>query len=76
MIAQNLTDQNPPDQEKRDHAARPLRCKAATLDRQEFRHSRIEHVMHGTDHVQLAPLLNEIADILSPDTAGEPVDIR
>jgi hypothetical protein len=75
-IAQDLAGQNAPDQELCDRAARELRRKAATLDWQEYRHSGIEHVMHSTDHEQLAPLLNEIANILSPDTADEPIEFR
>lgn len=72
-VSRHLVGDNAPDQEYCDNAARELRSKAATLDRQEFRHSGIEHVMHRTDHARVAPLLNEIADILSPDTASEPV---
>jgi truncated hemoglobin YjbI len=56
-------------QEICDIAARNIRDKAATLYQQGYSHSRIDNVMHSIDHEQLAPLLNEIADILSPPVA-------
>ena len=49
--------------------------KAATLYGPESVVSRIEYAMSQADHEQVAPLLNAIANILSPDTAGEPIDI-
>ena len=73
-ISKRLVGENSPDQEHRDWSARELRRTAATLDQQSHIPSRIEHVMQGADHERLIPLLNEIADILSPDTASEPVD--
>lgn len=75
-ISEYLAGENPPDQELCDQASREIRRKAATRYGQEFSLSRIEHAMQNVDHEQLTLLLTEIADILSPDTAGEPVDLR
>ena len=74
-ITEGLAGPNPPDQEQRDRAAREIRRKAATLYGPESVVSRIEYAMSQADHEQVAPLLNAIANILSPDTAGEPIDI-
>ncbi len=75
-ISEYLAGENPPDQELCDQASREIRRKAATRYGQEFSLSRIEHAMQNVDHEQLTLLLTEIADILSPDTAGEAVDLR
>jgi hypothetical protein len=74
-LAKRLNGQKAPDQELRDRAARELRRKAATIHRREFEFSRINHAMGQIDPAKLRPLLNEIADLLSPGTAGEPVDL-
>jgi len=74
-VTQKLAGDNVPDREQRDSAAREMRSQAATLNRRTFGLSRIEHVIDSTDHELLAPLVNEIADILSPETADEPVEL-
>lgn len=74
-LAKRLNGENAPDQEIRDGAARELRRKAETLYRREFELSRINHAMGQIDPAKLQPLLHEIADLLSPGTAGEPVDL-
>jgi hypothetical protein len=65
---------NAPDQEALDHAAREIRRCARTLYRQDHAASRIEYAMRRTDHEKLQPLLEEMANLLSPATANEPVD--
>jgi hypothetical protein len=74
-LAKGLRGQEAPDQELRDRAARGLREKAETLYRRELELSRINHAMGQIDPAKLRPLLHEIANLLSPGTAGEPVDL-
>jgi hypothetical protein len=52
-----------------------MRRTAATLYRQAHGFSRIEHAMAQIDHAKVRPLLEEIANLLSPETANEPVDV-
>jgi len=63
-----------PDQELRDRAARDIRRRANTLYRQGHWSSRIENAMSQIDPDKLGPLLIELADLLSPETAGEVVE--
>ena len=65
-----------PDQELRDRAARELRELAATQRRREFEFRRMEHAMGEIEPGKLRPLLSEIANLLSPGTANEPVRRR
>jgi hypothetical protein len=74
-IAAALAKEEAPDGEIRDHAAREMRRTAATLYRQAHGFSRIEHAMAQIDHAKVRPLLEEIANLLSPETANEPVDV-
>lgn len=74
-ITERLTKPNAPDQEARDHAARDIRRTIHTLYRNDFALSLIERALQRTDHAKLRPLLEEAANILSPATAEEPVDI-
>jgi hypothetical protein len=60
-----------PDQEVRDHAAREIRGRAATLYREGHWSSSIERSMTVVDHGKLEPLLEELADLISPGTAGQ-----
>ena len=62
------------DQEVRDRAAREIRGRAATLYRQGHWASKIEQEMWQLDVQILQPLLEELADLISPETAGEAVD--
>jgi hypothetical protein len=73
-IHKKLAAQEAPSQEMRDRAARELRGQAATFRRREFELSRINHAMAQINPDELRPLLNEIADLLSPETAAEPID--
>ena len=74
-ISKKLYGPNPITEEGRNHAAREIRRRAANLRSKEFSLSAIDIAMSRADHKQIARLLNEIADILSPDTAGEHVEI-
>jgi len=60
-----------PDQEVRDHAAREIRGRAATLYSEGHWSSSIERSMARVDHGKLKPLLEELADLISPGTAGQ-----
>jgi hypothetical protein len=60
-----------PDKEVRDHAALEIRGRAATLYDEGHWTSAIEREMAQTNHGKLRPLLDEIADLISPDTRGQ-----
>jgi len=60
-----------PDKEVRDHAALEIRGRAASLYSSGHLTSAIEHGMAQSDHGKLEPLLEEIADLISPETKGE-----
>lgn len=70
-ITKRLAAGGLPDQEVRDHAAREIRGRAATLYREGHWSSSIERSMAAVDHGKLEPLLHELADLLSPGTAGQ-----
>lgn len=70
-ISKRLAAGGLPDQEVRDHAAREIRGRAATLYREGHWSSSIERGMARVDHVKLKPLLEELADLISPGTAGQ-----
>ena len=72
-IAARLAQPDAPDQEIRDRTAREIRSRAATLYREGRWSSRIEHEMSRVDSDKLRPLLEEFANILSPETKGEAV---
>jgi hypothetical protein len=74
-LAKRLKAENVPEQEMRDDAARDLRRTAETLYRSEIRLSRIHAAMREVDHKKMRVLLQEIADLLSPGTAGEPLNL-
>jgi hypothetical protein len=61
--------------ELRDGAARSIRGTAQTLYRGAHMGSSIERAMAQTDREQLEALLDELANILSPDTAGEATEV-
>lgn len=74
-ISERLAKEDAPDREIRDRAARSIRERAATLYRQDrWTLLGIEHAMGQANDEKLRPLLEEIANLLSPDTADEPVD--
>lgn len=63
------------EEEQRNEIARKIRVTAATLYREEH-WSSIEGAMRAQDHDKVKSLLEDIANILSPNTANEPVDVR
>jgi hypothetical protein len=73
-IVKRLAAQEAPSQEMRDRAARELRRQAVTFRRREFDLSRINNAMAQIEPAKLRPLLNEVADLLSPATAAEPAN--
>jgi hypothetical protein len=75
QIADRLTQPNAPDQEIRVRTARDIRRRAATLYREGNLSSRIEYAMSQVDRNKMKSALEELANILSPDTADEPVNI-
>jgi hypothetical protein len=72
-IALALAKKDSPDQELRDRAAREIRHRAKTLYRPEHWSSRIDNAMTHINPEKLGPLLIEIANLLSPATANEPI---
>lgn len=65
-----------PDQNARDGAAREIRGRAATLYREGHFGSSIERAMVRADHAKLKLLLDELADLISPETAGQAASQR
>ena len=59
------------DQEVRDHAAVEIRGRAATLYHEGHWGSPIEGGIAQADHAKLKPLLEDLADLISPGTAGQ-----
>jgi hypothetical protein len=64
------------DQAALDHAARGIRQEAASLRRREYETDRLRHAMNQLDPPKVRSLLKEVADILSPNTAGDAVRAR
>ena len=60
-----------PDKELRDRAAMEIRGRAASLHRRGHWSSAIERAMMECDHGDLQELLEDIADMISPETAGQ-----
>lgn len=59
-----------PDSEHRDRSAMEIRGRAASLYQNGHWSSAIEHGMAQADHQKLQPLLEEIADLILPETKG------
>lgn len=70
-ISARMTAGGLPDKELRGRAALEIRGRAASLDRSDHWSSAIEHGMAQVDHEKLQPLLEEIADLISPETKGK-----
>jgi hypothetical protein len=64
-----------PDQNNVDDAARRLRTTAASFRRHSFPRSRLEAVMQRVDTAKMQKLFGELADMISPGTASEEVEI-
>ena len=62
------------DKDARSHAAREIRGRAATLYREGHWSSAIERAMGQLDSKRLQPVLEDIADLISPETAGQAAD--
>lgn len=60
----------PLDQEHLDHAAMEVRGRAETLYREGHWGSAIDTALGRSEHARLRPLLHELADLISPATAG------
>lgn len=73
-ISKRLVTGGLPDQEVKDHAAREIRGRAGALYQEGHRSSSIEAGMVRADHAKLGPLLEELADLISPGTAGQAAD--
>ena len=63
------------DQSVLDDVARRLRTKAASFRPSEYARSRIDAVMQRVDTAKMQSLLLEVANIISPGTAGEEIEI-
>jgi len=74
-INKRLSESNTPNQEIRDRTARNIRRRAATLFRRGHWSSSIEIEMDKTDHDKMRPLLEELANLLSPNTKDDPVNL-
>jgi hypothetical protein len=70
-IGKRLAAGGLPDQELRDRAALEIRCRAARLHCEGHWGSSIETGMSRVDHRKLRPLLEELADLISPGTVGQ-----
>jgi hypothetical protein len=74
QIKDIMSKPDTPDQKTKDSAAREVRSTAATLYRNGHFNSQIEYQMRKVDMEKMQLLLNELADLISPNTADEPVD--
>ena len=74
-LTKMLNTEKAPEQEIRNNAAREIRERAATLYNPGFELSQIHHAMRQIDQAKMQSLLQKIADLLSPGTAGEPLDL-
>ena len=69
LVEAELAKESAPDQDIRDRAAREIREQATTLYRDEYPLSLIERGIAYADHGKLIPLLEDIAQRLSPVSA-------
>lgn len=76
QITNILGQQDMPDQEMKDSAAREIRHTAESLYRDGHWSSRIDYQMRQVDNATMQALLKELADLISPNTADEPVSTR
>ena len=65
-----MTAGDVPGKKLRDRAALEIRGRAASLYRAGHWSSKIEQAMAQSDHAILQPLLEDIADLISPETKG------
>ncbi|MFC1551201.1 hypothetical protein ACFL6P_01425 [Candidatus Latescibacterota bacterium] len=76
QIKDILGQSETPDQDIKDKAARNIRRKANNLHRDRYTSRKIEYNMTKTDTQEMKELLIDIADIISPNTASEPIPTR
>ncbi len=69
-ISRRLAEGELPNQEVRTHAARDIRDRAAALYRQGSHFSAIDSAIAALDHQKLRPLLEDLADLISPTPDG------
>lgn len=72
-IFDRLSKELAPNQGLRDRAARAIRQRAETLYRQGHSSSHIDRAIEDANHTILQPLLEDIADLLSPGTGDKPI---
>jgi hypothetical protein len=75
-VASYLNRQKSFDADQRNRTARDIHERAATLYQSSHRISRIDYAMSQLDHNALRMLLEDLADLLSPHTANEPVHVN
>lgn len=73
QLTSRLSQDSAISQEIRDRSARDIRRKATSLYRRGFETRSVEYYMNRLDQNTLRNSLVEIANILSPETADEPV---
>lgn len=73
-VQAHLSGESAPDQRIRDRAARDIRERVATLHREARGLSRIEMGIAHSDHEKLRPLLESIAELLSPEEQAQSPD--
>lgn len=70
-ISAGMTAGGLPEKELRDRAAMEIRGRAASLWQYDHWSSAIENGMAKADHEKLKPLLEDVADLISPETKGK-----
>lgn len=66
-----LCQPDTPDQATKNRATREVRRTAAALYQDTYSYSQIENQMHKVDAIKMQTLLNELADIIFPNTTDE-----
>lgn len=69
-----LEKDDAPLQQIRDASARNLRRSAEAIREREFEMDLVKRIITSNDREKTQKLLNDLANILSPDTAGEPIN--
>ena len=75
-VAKHVTAGELTDQDVTDRAAREIRGRAGTLYREGRWGSAIECLISEVDHTKLQRLLDDIANLISPDSAGQSASHR
>jgi hypothetical protein len=73
QLVERLRQENAPSEEIRDGTARSLRREATSLRVGEFELDSIKRGLGSVDRVRARQLLTDLANILSPGTADEPI---